>query len=391
MPFTTRVLVSAPYYLPGYRAGGTLRTIANMVHQLGDRIVFNIITRDRDAFMEIPYGNTQTEKWLTMGHAQVYYVKGERLSFSYWRNLISACHFDVLYLNSLFSFWFSIKPLVLSRFGLVRAPNVLLAPRGELSSGALGIKSSKKRLFLALAKQVGLYRHVTFQASSIHERRDIARVFGEHARIVVAADIPAPPSDLSGFESDKCPGFAKFAFLGRISPVKNLKGALTLLSQFSQRCRFEIFGPIDDVLYWDECKVIIRSMPQCVDVKYMGEVDNSNLAQVFLSCHYLVLPSLGENFGHAIYESLSHGMPVLISDQTPWRNLQAEGVGWDLALDNPMHWEDALSTCVKMTKSHYMAMREACVAYAKKYLDDSDLIQHNYNLLTSFNVKRDVS
>ena len=46
------------------------------------------------------------------------------------------------------------------------------------------------------------------------------------------------------------------------------------------------------------------------------------------------LPSFSENFGHAINEALSVGVPVLISDKTPWRNLQEKGMGWDLSLDN---------------------------------------------------------
>ncbi|MBN8497849.1 MAG: hypothetical protein J0M32_13465 [Candidatus Accumulibacter sp.] len=46
------------------------------------------------------------------------------------------------------------------------------------------------------------------------------------------------------------------------------------------------------------------------------------------------LPPFSENFGHAINEALSVGVPVLISDKTPWRNLQEKGMGWDLPLDN---------------------------------------------------------
>ena len=46
-------------------------------------------------------------------------------------------------------------------------------------------------------------------------------------------------------------------------------------------------------------------------------------------------PTLGENYGHVIYEALDSGCPVLISDQTPWRGLSEVGAGWDLPLDKP--------------------------------------------------------
>ena len=44
-----RVLVCAPHYLPGYKCGGPIRSIANMVKGLGSHFDFFVVTRDRDA------------------------------------------------------------------------------------------------------------------------------------------------------------------------------------------------------------------------------------------------------------------------------------------------------------------------------------------------------
>ena len=46
-------------------------------------------------------------------------------------------------------------------------------------------------------------------------------------------------------------------------------------------------------------------------------------------------PAHGENYGHVIAEAMAAGCPVLISDQTAWRNLEEKGAGWDLPLDAP--------------------------------------------------------
>ena len=43
-----------------------------------------------------------------------------------------------------------------------------------------------------------------------------------------------------------------------------------------------------------------------------------------LSYHALLMPSLTENFSYTVLESLQAGIPVLISDQTPWRDLQSQ-------------------------------------------------------------------
>ena len=44
--YKMRVLVFVSNYLPGYRGGGPIRTIQNMVENLGDEIEFLIVTRD---------------------------------------------------------------------------------------------------------------------------------------------------------------------------------------------------------------------------------------------------------------------------------------------------------------------------------------------------------
>lgn len=44
------------------------------------------------------------------------------------------------------------------------------------------------------------------------------------------------------------------------------------------------------------------------------------------------MPTFNENYGHAIVESFVAGLPVVISDRTPWRNLEKINAGWDIPL-----------------------------------------------------------
>ena len=43
---------------------------------------------------------------------------------------------------------------------------------------------------------------------------------------------------------------------------------------------------------------------------------------------FLALPTLSENFGFAILESLSRGVPVLTTNKTPWMDIQNKNAGW---------------------------------------------------------------
>jgi glycosyltransferase involved in cell wall biosynthesis len=65
----------------------------------------------------------------------------------------------------------------------------------------------------------------------------------------------------------------------------------------------------------------------------------------------MLMPSLTENFSYTVLESLQAGIPVLISDQTPWRDLQQQGVGWDLSLEDPDRWLQALEDLLSLSSA----------------------------------------
>jgi len=100
------ILTFVGYYLPGYKSGGPVRTIANMVDHLGDELDFRIVTSDRDAMDAEPYAEVTVEKWNQVGNAQVYYISPKRRSLPGIADLIQHTTYDVLYLNSFFKILF---------------------------------------------------------------------------------------------------------------------------------------------------------------------------------------------------------------------------------------------------------------------------------------------
>ena len=73
----------------------------------------------------------------------------------------------------------------------------------------------------------------------------------------------------------------------------------------------------------------------------------SELGPHFQTAHYLLSPTTQENFGHSIVEAWAHGCPVLISDRTPWRGLEAHNVGWDWPLDES-EWHAGLNEALTL-------------------------------------------
>lgn len=373
------VLVSSPYYLPGFRAGGALRTVANLVDQIGQRVRFLVVTRDRDYTMTESYPGAPIERWHEMGNARVYYVYDRKLTLRRWREVLLATKYDVLYLNSLLSPVFTLRPLILRRLRLMPNKPVVLAPRGELARGALSIKASKKKWFLAVARLAGLYDGVRFQASSNQERSEIADKFPK-AMVVVAQDLPASPVKTFHRPTKAKNCTLKLAFVSRIAPVKNLHFALSVLKQCDAAIEFDIYGPVDRV-YWDECRGLIRELPPNVTVTYRGTVPNHQVSGIFGESHFLLLPTLGENFGHVIFEALSVGCPVIISDRTIWRNLSVRRLGWDLSLEDD--WRAVIDQCSAMSNGEYQKMCASCFEFAKSYVESNSAIDQNVAMFFS--------
>ena len=61
--------------------------------------------------------------------------------------------------------------------------------------------------------------------------------------------------------------------------MKNLKFALKILSKTKCPLVFSIYGPIDDLSYWKECKKIVNSLPTNIKVYYRGHIKHKEVKQ----------------------------------------------------------------------------------------------------------------
>ena len=371
-------------YLPGYKSGGPIQTIANMVDQLGDQLDFRIITTDRDALDIEPYSNVAIDDWNTVGKAKVLYTSPSNRSFSKMARLINETDHDVLYLNSFFHPVFTIRPLLARHFRRIPKRPTVIAPRGEFSQGALALRWWKKRSFIAFVKTFGLYRNLTWQASSDYEANDIFEVLGSIAKhIVVAPNLPAIQDLVIQEErsADQANGGPlRVCFLSRITPMKNLDFALRVLTQVTVPVEFSIYGMVSDTAYWQLCQNLIHKLPRNVIARYLGVVDHEKVQQELVKHDLLFLPTRGENFGHVVHESLTSGLPVLISDKTPWRYLEADGVGWDLPLNVPEQFRKVIEAMSNTDDEERIKQRYLAKQYASRISSNNKVISSNLDL-----------
>ncbi len=394
------MLVMLSHYLPGYKAGGPIRSIANMVEALGGELDFRIVTCDRDLGELYPFGQIQPCRWTPVGKARVFYVPDTwRALWTMIRTLMQTPA-DLLYLNSFFGRRYSMCAMFLRKLRLFRPPSVLLAPRGEFSAGALHIKSWRKRAYIALARQMGLYANVLWHASSNFEEADIHNAFCNGESIAVAGPIASSAGDLArrlrivtaldmpGEACIKPPaaarrkpaGAIRLAFLSRISRKKNLDGAISLMRPLTGRVHFDIYGPIEDAAYWRRCQELIAELPGNIQVQYCGETHHDLVHRVLADHDALLFPTHGENYGHVIREAFSAGCPVIISDQTPWRGLEALGVGWDVPLAHPEKFQAAIQACIDMSSESFASLAGRALEYGLNLAKDPEIVRQNQRL-----------
>jgi glycosyltransferase involved in cell wall biosynthesis len=383
----TRILTFIDYYLPGYKGGGPVRALANIVDTLGHEIHFDIVTFDRDFGDEKPYEAIPIDQWVRSGASRVRYIPEGRLTVNRLLRFLRDEPYDATYLNSFFSRT-SIRLLILRRLGLIPRTPIILAPRGEFAPRALALKERRKRAYLAMVRALDMVAGVTWQASSEHEAQDIRAAFASYRslpRLVLTPELPsrAPEIGEPVLETRKVPGLLRLVFLSRISPMKNLDGVLRILAGVKAEVELSIYGPIADQNYWEICQGLIDALPSNVRAAYRGAVAFERVRPTLAQMDLFILPTHGENFGHAILEALEAGCPVLISDRTRWRGLEEDGVGWDISLDQPDRFRAVIEQVAAMDSETHDELRRRAVAYAGRVSHDPAVAERNRELFRS--------
>lgn len=367
------ILAHVDHYLPGVKFGGPIRSIANVVEGISDSVEFSIFTQNRDFGERTAYREVEPNRWSPVGGASVFYATPENYNVRYMMRAVRERRADVLYLNSFFS-RIVMRVMFARRLRLFPSVPIILAPRGELMRGALDLKRRRKTIYVSMARQLALFDSIVWQASSPEERHSIEAMW-PGAVVHLAAEAPAAgAADAFTLRRPgiKRAGSARFIFLNRISRTKNLPYALRLLSSIQGRVDLDIFGPIEDESHWQLCKKLIADLPSTATVRYRGVAHPAEIAALLSGYDYSILPTLGENFCHSIFECLSAGLPVITSDLTPWRELTRSGVGWDLPLADPGRWLAALQQCVDMGPPEHDGMSRRANQFATGWLQRHD-------------------
>jgi glycosyltransferase involved in cell wall biosynthesis len=247
-----------------------------------------------------------------------------------------------------------------------------------LAPSALQEKAAKKKAFLQGGKLIGLFKGIGFHATNAKEADQIVKVLKPSSPIYTMSNLAKPLPKTLPEPIPKVSGSLKMVSVARISPEKNSLFMLNCLQAIKLPEQSSIFlfiyGPINDEKYWGECQQVIDTLPENIKVVYKGSVNNKEVSAVIQTSHILFMPSLGENFGHSIVESLICGRPVLLSNSTPWKNLQEAEAGWNIEL-NIDEFNRAILAAVSWENATFNKYCRGAFSYAQRHISNPRLIE----------------
>lgn len=362
-----KVLIVTGGYFPGQKYGGPPVSVNNFCTLLKNDIECYIITHNHDMGESTPYPNI-TEGWNEHGEAKIKYVSDKEFNSHVFEATIQEVQPNYIYLQGLF------QECVLPCLRLAKKHHlkVVLAPRGELCAGAF-TKKYKKIPYIAVLRMMGLLDNVVFQSTSDEETIAIGKYLGaSEDRIRMLTNIPSIPQNLPARKAKEV-GEGRFVFVSRILSKKNLLRAIKLFDGVKGKVVFDIYGPKEDENYWNECEKAIKELASNIEVTYKGVVNHDEIHATFSKYDSFLFPTFSENYGHVIAEALFAGCVPIISDQTPWTDINDSKAGWAIPLGDENLFLKAIQQIVEMDEDAIQTIKVSIKEYLNKKLKLDEL------------------
>lgn len=364
-----KILLFTEWYAPGYKAGGPVQSLLTLVAFLKNEYSFCIVTGNKEYLSDTPYPDVEPDIWLQAEqNVQIIYLSQKNRNFASIKKIVNEAKPDVVYLNSMYSLYFTLIPALLVK-NKTKIKTVL-APRGMLSEGSLSVKPLKKKIFFFIIRFLKVFKNTTFHATSKQEEADIRKKFKTNP-VYFAPNIPSVPKEKVNAIKKEI-GKLKLLTVARIAPEKNILYALEILSKVQTEIYYTLIGPVYNAAYWKECEMKIKQMPKNIQIQFLNALPPAETEKHYQINHAFFLPSTGENFGHAIFNSLANGRPVVVSDKTPWQAHQEKNGVYSSSLDKQKNFVHTIHHLAALNQEEFNTLCENSLNFARAYTEKSE-------------------
>ena len=215
-----------------------------------------------------------------------------------------------------------------------RNARLVISPRGMMSGWAWKHHRSRKR-FASACIHPGAFKDARgWHATSVEEAEDI-RGLGFKQPVCVA------PNGVKLPDADRL--IATRAAWRERCPIIGDRPVALFYSRFHRKKRLRELFHLWLAAPRDNWFLLIVGVPEEYSVAEIQEwifaanaedrvavFDGSSMPAPYAVASLLLLPSHSENFGLVIAEAMAAGVPVLVTDTTPWTGLNTDNRGWCL-------------------------------------------------------------
>lgn len=367
-------------YLPSRKYGGPVTSIYNFSEHLGEKYRIKIVCGDHD-FKESNILPGIKDGWNQVGKAKVYYIPDKEFTRARFAEIIEPFRDEIamFYLSGIYFIRMNYEVI---RLGNAWGIPLVLAPRGDLMKNTIAMKSKakmvKKLVFLKLMRAMKVFKGVIFQSTSEEETAGLHHYLGvDDAHIYELPNLPVPQHIRNRYFKEK--NRVKIVFVSRLMVKKNPLLALDAVKQIRDDIlvTFHLYGPNEDQEYWNLCEDKIREINQSrknIHVEYRGSLEPFEAKSVYDKYDCFLFPTLSENYGHVIVESMLADCPVILSkNTTPWDDYHSHG-GFIIPLDDVAEFTRALEKVAEMDQSDYDALLESNREYVEKKFKTEKLV-----------------
>lgn len=370
-----KVLVYNVYYYPSQNYGGPATSMRNIVAYCGDSIEFYIVALNHDLGEKDKYTGIK-DGWNDVEKAKVIYLKDCEYNKKRLIRIMDEIKPSVIWLSGI---WSLLTP-PLKEAADKRGIGVLMSPRGALNEAAMHLKGYKKFPFLFIERLFNVYKNTFFHVTGEGEYEGTKKYLKISDKFIFQIkNLPSYAPPLDSINKEK--GVLHVAYISRINPTKNLLYAIKRINEMKSKVVFDIYGPAEDKKYWEECEKEISKKPANIEIRYNGTIGAEDVSAVYQNHHCALLPTLTENYGHAIVEAMLNGCPPLIpKGTTPWDGIDGKS-GFVISINNPEMFVNKLEMISGFDQDEYNIFRTQTRIYIENELMTQDISDQYIDML----------
>lgn len=310
----------------------------------------------------------KTNKWLSRSNIRTRILTlndGDNINLILsFKNIIN--EFDVVHIFSGWNFFIPYIVYISKKLG----KKVFFSPLGQLDDWSLKQKKFKKKLALELYLKSTLKKCNGIIVASEKEKNDVNKIFPANVLVLGhGVDVPLQEDiNKKKFNKDR----KKLIFISRLHFKKGIGNLIEAWIKANlDNWELNIYGPISDT------SILSKNTNLTKNIKIQKPVYGTEKKEIILNSDILILPSLSENFALIIAESLSLGLPVATTVNTPWTSITEEGVncGWII-----QETVDGITNFLKQIEN--ISVNELKIksnnghSYIKKKFNNKDIIKN---------------